>query len=146
MEYQQIAALYNSICVSFPKLTKLSDKRKKSIRARFKQGYTLDDFKKVFELAEGSRFLKGGNSRNWHATFDWMIADANMAKVLTNGTNPQVDIPAATFVIFASAIPQSIWRSGNAFLNTPVFVAAARSASKTTRFSCSFPSSTKAFP
>ena len=82
IEYQQIAALYNSICVSFPKLTRLSDKRKKSIRARFNQGYTLDDFKKVFELAEGSRFLKGSNIRNWHATFDWMIADANMAKVL----------------------------------------------------------------
>lgn len=82
MEYQQIVALYNSICVSFPKLTKLSDKRKKSIRARFNQGYALDDFKRLFELAEGSRFLKGGNNRNWHATFDWMIADANMAKVL----------------------------------------------------------------
>lgn len=82
IEYQQIANLYNSICVSFPKLTKLSDKRKKSIRARFSQGYTLDDFKRVFELAEGSRFLKGGNSRNWQATFDWMITDANMAKVL----------------------------------------------------------------
>lgn len=31
IEYQQIAALYNSICVSFLKLTKLSDKRKKLI-------------------------------------------------------------------------------------------------------------------
>ena len=82
MEYQEIAALYNSICVSFPKLTKLSDKRKKTIRARFNQGYTIDDFTRLFELAEGSRFLKGGNNRNWQATFDWMITDANMAKVL----------------------------------------------------------------
>ena len=82
IEYQQIAALYNSICVSFPRLTKLSDKRRASIRARFNQGYTLDDFKKVFELAEGSRFLKGGNNRNWRATFDWLITDANMVKVL----------------------------------------------------------------
>lgn len=31
IEYQQIAALYNLICLSFPKLTKLSDKRKKLI-------------------------------------------------------------------------------------------------------------------
>lgn len=82
MEYQEIAALYNSICVSFPKLTKLSDKRKKTIRARFNQGYTIDDFTRLFELAEGSRFLKGGNNRNWQATFDWLITDANMAKVL----------------------------------------------------------------
>ena len=81
-EYQQVVDLYNSVCVSFPRLTRLSDKRKKTIRARFNQGYNLDDFKKVFELAEGSRFLKGGNNRNWHATFDWMIADANMVKIL----------------------------------------------------------------
>lgn len=82
IDYQKVAALYNSICVSFPKLTKLSDKRKKTIRARFNQGYTIDDFKKLFEMAEGSSFLKGGNGRNWQASFDWMIADANMAKTL----------------------------------------------------------------
>lgn len=80
--YQLIADTYNDTCVSFPKLTKLSDKRKKAIRARFNQGYTVEDFKRLFELAEGSCFLKGGNSRNWQANFDWMISDANMAKVL----------------------------------------------------------------
>lgn len=82
IEYQQIIVLYNSICVSFPKLTKLSDKRKKSIRARFNQGYTLKDFKRLFELAETSSFLKGGNNRNWRATFDWLVSDANMIRVL----------------------------------------------------------------
>ena len=82
IDYQQISALYNSICVSFPKLTKLSDKRKKTIKARFNQGYTIDDFKQLFEMAEGSSFLKGGNGRNWSANFDWLIADANMAKTL----------------------------------------------------------------
>lgn len=82
INYQFIADMYNATCVSFPKLTKLSDKRKKTIRARFNQGYTLEDFKRLFELTEGSSFLKGGNSRNWQATFDWMIADANMAKTL----------------------------------------------------------------
>ncbi len=82
IEYQQIANLYNLICVSFPKLTKLSDKRKKTIRARFNQGYTVEDFKRLFELAEGSSFLKGGNNRSWMASFDWLITDANMAKTL----------------------------------------------------------------
>ena len=82
IDYQLIADMYNDTCISFPKLTKLSDKRKKTIRARFNQGYTVEDFKRLFELAEGSSFLKGDNSRNWQATFDWMIADANMAKIL----------------------------------------------------------------
>lgn len=80
--YQEIFRLFNGICVSFPKLTKLSGKRKQTIKARFKSGYTVDDFRRLFELAEGSSFLKGGNGRNWSATFDWLIADANMAKVL----------------------------------------------------------------
>jgi uncharacterized phage protein (TIGR02220 family) len=79
---QLIADMYNSTCVSFPKITKLSDKRKKAIRARFNQGYTIEDFKRLFELAEASSFLKGGNSRNWSATFDWLVSDGNMAKVL----------------------------------------------------------------
>lgn len=82
IDYQLIADMYNAICISFPKLTKLSDKRKKTIRARFNQGYTVEDFKRLFELAEGSSFLKGGNGRSWSASFDWLIADANMAKTL----------------------------------------------------------------
>lgn len=89
--YQEIADLYNHVCVSFPKLTKLSDKRKKAIRARFNQGYDLDDFKKVFELAEGSRFLKGGNKHNWRATFDWMIQDANIVKILDGNYTDRED-------------------------------------------------------
>ena len=82
IDHQLIADMYNSTCVSFPKITKLSDKRKKAIRARFNQGYTIEDFKRLFEPAEASSFLKGGNSRNWSATFDWLVSDGNMAKVL----------------------------------------------------------------
>lgn len=82
IDYPFVFNTYNAICTSFPKITKLSNKRKQAIKARFNQGYTVEDFKRLFELAEGSSFLKGGNNRNWQATFDWMIADANMAKIL----------------------------------------------------------------
>ena len=82
IDYQLIADLYNETCVSFPRLRSLSDSRKKAIKARFNSGYTLDDFKAVFEAAENSSFLKGKNDRNWSATFDWMIKDGNMAKIL----------------------------------------------------------------
>lgn len=86
IDYQQIADLYNETCVSFPRLTKLSDSRKKAIRARMKQ-YSLDDFRRMFEMAESSDFLKGKNDRNWSATFDWMVKDANMAKILDGNYN-----------------------------------------------------------
>ena len=81
ISYQQIADLYNSLCPSYPSIRSLSEARKKAIRARL-HTYTLDDFRTLFEKAEASSFLKGGNARNWSATFDWLIKDANMAKVL----------------------------------------------------------------
>lgn len=78
---QQIIDLYHSICISFPKIRSLSDARRKAIKARLNT-YTLDDFRTVFENAESSSFLKGSNDRNWSANFDWLIKDANIAKVL----------------------------------------------------------------
>lgn len=78
---EQVAALYNSICISYPHVVSLSEARKKAIRARLK-AYSLDDFRTLFTKAEASSFLKGANNRNWSANFDWMIKDANMAKVL----------------------------------------------------------------
>lgn len=80
--YATIRELYNSVCGSYPRLVKMSEARKKAVNARMKTGYTLDDFKTLFEKAEASDFLKGKNKRNWSATFDWMISDTNMAKVL----------------------------------------------------------------
>ena len=81
IDYKGISALYNSICASFPSVKTLSEQRKKAIRARLKS-YTMNDFKTLFEKAEASDFLKGSNGSNWSATFDWLIKDANMAKVL----------------------------------------------------------------
>lgn len=80
--YEAIKDFYNLTCSSFPRCTTMSESRKKAIKARFTSGYTLEDFKKVFVKAEGSSFLKGRNDRNWTATFDWMIKDRNMAKIL----------------------------------------------------------------
>lgn len=107
IKYQQIADLYNETCVSFPRLTKLSDSRKKAIRARLNQ-YTIEDFKRLFAMAEESSFLKGQNGRDWSANFDWLIKDSNMAKVLdgnyvdkkggdTTGTDNQSRGQAADF-------------------------------------------------
>ena len=78
---QQIVDLYHSICKSFPSVRSLSESRRKAIKARLNT-YTLEEFQTVFENAEASSFLKGRNDRNWTATFDWLIKDSNMAKVL----------------------------------------------------------------
>lgn len=99
---QRIMELYNTICISFPRMTKLSESRKKAIRARVKQ-YTLDDMEKVFRMAESSPFLKGGNDRNWTANFDWIIKDSNMAKILDGNYTDK----------------KPVLRTGNAFNHYP---------------------------
>ena len=81
INYQEIADMYNTICTSLPRMTTLSDKRKEAIAARLKH-YTVDQFREMFTKAENSAFLKGSNNRNWTANFDWLIKDANFAKVL----------------------------------------------------------------
>lgn len=73
--------MYNDTCVSFPKCTSLSEARRKAIKARLKT-HTKEDFRRLFEKAEESDFLKGANNRNWNANFDWLIKDSNMSKVL----------------------------------------------------------------
>lgn len=80
--YQEVMSIYNTTCVSYPRCKSMSEARKKAIRARFNAGYTLDDFRVLFKKAEASSFLKGKNNRNWSATFDWLLKDANMSKVL----------------------------------------------------------------
>ena len=81
INYQQIADMYNNTCVSFPRLISMSDSRKKAIRARLRT-YTIADFDRLFVKAEESSFLKGKSNSDWSATFDWLIKDKNMEKVL----------------------------------------------------------------
>lgn len=81
VNYEQIKDLFNDICISFPRLTVLSEKRKQAIKARLNT-YTVEQFKEMFTKAEASSFLKGSNNRKWQANFDWLIKDNNFAKVL----------------------------------------------------------------
>ena len=95
VNYQRIVDMYNNTCVSFPKVTVLSDARKKAIKARLKT-YTYDSFEIVFAKAEASDFLKGKNNRDWQANFDWLIKDANMAKVLSGNYDNKGQTPAVS--------------------------------------------------
>lgn len=86
---KQVVDLFNSLCPSFPSIRSLSEARKKAIKARSKT-YSIDEFRTLFCKAEASDFLKGRNDRNWSATFDWLIKDANMAKVLDGNYDNRV--------------------------------------------------------
>ena len=81
IEYEKVIEMFNTICVSYPKVKSLSEARKKAIRARLRT-YSMDDLKRAFEAMERSEFLRGSNGSDWSANFDWVMKDRNLAKVL----------------------------------------------------------------
>ena len=109
INYQLIADMYNDICISFPRLTVLSDKRKQAIKARLNK-YTVEQIKEVFEKAEASDFLKGSNNIDWQANFDWMMKDSNFAKILDGNYENKTHTQK-----ISQAIPQPQQGSGNIF-------------------------------
>ena len=85
--YQDIADLWNSVCKSFPKISKLSDTRRAKIKARLnefgKPESWMPTCEALFEEVEASSFLRGENKSNWQATFDWLfINGTNWIKVM----------------------------------------------------------------
>lgn len=90
INYKELLDLYHSICVSLPKVQKLTDSRKNKIRIRIREiekqfkdtRYTivLND---LFSKMESSDFMKGSNTRNWRASLDWLFENSeNWVKVL----------------------------------------------------------------
>ena len=78
---QELVDLFNSTCVSLPKVTVLSTRRERTINAMLKE-FTVEQFTSVFKKAEASKFLTGKNKNNWRANFDWLMNATNLAKVL----------------------------------------------------------------
>ena len=80
-DYQAVLDAFHESCPSLPKVIKLSDSRKKAIKARLND-FGLEDIKRAFALTEQSDFLKGTNANGWQAGFDWLMKPANLTKVL----------------------------------------------------------------
>lgn len=80
--FEKIKTLYNTICVSFPRIKSIDGERRKAVGARWNKYKTLDVFEELFRICEQSDFLKGENDRNWKADFDWMMKAGNFTKIL----------------------------------------------------------------
>lgn len=85
--YQDIADLWNAICVSLPRVVKLSDARKQKIKCRCNEwGKTpevwLKTAEELFKRIAASKFLNGSSGK-WNATFDWVFDNSgNSIKVM----------------------------------------------------------------
>ena len=72
IDYQEVINYYHHFCPSLPKVTKITDSRKKLINARLKD-YSVDEVKTAFKLAEESDFLTGRSGKWGGASFDWIM-------------------------------------------------------------------------
>lgn len=75
-ECTAVQELYNGICASYPKISFLSKQQRRYLLSVLDE-VTEEQFRRCFELAEESDFLK---SKGW-VTFDWLVRPENIAKV-----------------------------------------------------------------
>lgn len=86
--YQDIVALWNSVCSSLPKIKTLNDNRRQKIRLRLAEfsddsSRWLSFCQEIFEKIQASKFLNGGNDSGWTATFDWVFENSkNWLKIV----------------------------------------------------------------
>ena len=81
IDYQEVINYYHHFCPSLPKVTKITEARKKLINARLKD-YSVDEVKTAFKLAEESDFLTGRSGKWGGANFDWIMNTNNIVKIL----------------------------------------------------------------
>lgn len=81
IDRQEVADAFNETCVSLPRVTKLTDKRKKAIKSILKK-HSLEELKNIFKKVEDSSFLNGSSGKWSGATFDWLLKESNLIKVI----------------------------------------------------------------
>ncbi len=85
---QAVADLFNSVCKSLPKVSKLTNKRRRNIR---RANRILDGrFEEFFRRIEASDFLSG-RTGNWSgSSFDWILQQDNITKILEGNYDNRV--------------------------------------------------------
>ncbi len=78
---QEIVDAYNETCVSLPRVAKITDKRKKALK-KISSKFSIGDIRTVFKKAQESSFLNGSTDKWSGATFDWLVKEDNIVKVL----------------------------------------------------------------
>ena len=81
IDCQEVADAFNETCVSLPRVLKLTNKRKKAIKSILKK-YSLEELKNIFKKVEDSSFLNGSSGKWSGATFDWLLKESNLIKVI----------------------------------------------------------------
>lgn len=78
---QKVVDSFNKTCTSLPQVRSLTDKRKRAIKLILKK-HSLKELEMVFKKVEESAFLNGSSDKWSGATFDWLLKESNLIKVI----------------------------------------------------------------
>lgn len=94
LDYDFIVNKFNEKCISLPKVTILSEKRKKAMDRVFIKETVIDInyLDTLFDKVESSDFLTGRKT-NWKANFDWLMNPTNIAKVIDGNYSNNTEAP-----------------------------------------------------
>ncbi|MDW5300225.1 MAG: helix-turn-helix domain-containing protein [Sedimentibacter sp.] len=79
--YENITDLYSKVCLKLPKVVKITDSRKKSIK-KLLEMYTVEQIETAFKNINDSNFCTGNNERGWKADFDFCINSNKVTNAL----------------------------------------------------------------
>ena len=79
--YQDVVDKYNEICISMPRVTRLTDARRRAIKGRCSE-YSFSEIVDMFQKAQHSDFLSGRNGKWNGCSFDWLMKPGNFLKVI----------------------------------------------------------------
>lgn len=103
INYQNIVDFFNENCPSLPKVAKLSDKRRKAIKAVIGE-YGEQEVKDALLKVEVSPFLSGKDNK-WRASFDWLMNKNNLLKVIEGNYDHKKKLKEGDKGYYANDIP-----------------------------------------
>lgn len=83
--YRKIVELYHEHCPELPKVKILSEKRKRALKARWREDKKRQKLRwwvMYFEYIATVPFLNGKNDRHWTANFDFVIRESGMIDII----------------------------------------------------------------
>lgn len=134
IQLEEITDMWNSICPNFPKVEKITDKRKAKIPIRVKEMGGWDKAKpileNIFKKVQQSKFLNGDNNRGWKCFFDWIFENGSNWVRIYEGNYDDIRprVVEKTFLIDRNKLSETqknfydyLAIYGKFLLNMPVF-------------------------
>lgn len=100
-EENSVMRQFNEICTDLPRVTKLTEKRRRAIRAAQKVVSQYGGWPKLFRHVQQNDFLSGRIGQWAGGSFDWILSPENLQKILEGNYTRRDPSPPASYDIDA---------------------------------------------